>query len=50
MKYLKETVDMTIIYKRGGLIKYSDLIFDNDKCDWYLINKAAFLCEKDVFF
>ena len=33
MKYLKETADITIIYKRGGLIKYSDSVFDDDRCD-----------------
>ena len=49
MKYLKETADVTIIYKRYSLIEYSDLVFNNDRCDWCLINKTAFLCEEGVF-
>ena len=49
MKYLKETADVTIVYKRGDLIEYSDSVFDDDRCDWCSINEAAFLCEGDVF-
>ena len=49
MKYLKETADVTIIYKRDSLIEYSDSAFDDDRCDQCLINEAAFLCEEGVF-
>ena len=49
MKYLKETADMIIIYKRGDLIEYSDSVFNDDRCDWCLINETAFLCKEGVF-
>ena len=49
MKHLKETADVTIIYKRGDLIEYSDSAFDDNRCDQHLINETAFLCEEGVF-
>ena len=33
MKYLKGTADVAIVYKRGGLIGYSDSAFGDDRCD-----------------
>ena len=49
MQYLKEMSELDIVYKREGLIDYSDSVYTDDWCDWWLTNETVFLSEKESF-
>ena len=49
MQYLKETSELSIIYKREDLIDYSDSVYADNQCNQQLINEAVFLSERESF-
>ena len=49
MQYLKGTSELDIVYKREDLIDYSDSVYTDNWCDWWLTNETVFLSEEESF-